>query len=1552
MGVLFALIVGLFVGFSQLNTEHVFANEDGDDYSLYHRASEIAKAFDADEGPTSEGGSVWLDSEPIAGNAGGLLGYTNESTNWLTSTFSANSTSYSYSQLVDLGGGTSLPDNPLLAYAMYGSELVRLGLLSSEDSGIGNTLLGWLFSIGYWFAQIVPAVFKLMLNMLTILNPFQLFFGAIEGMDAVNIPMVNDLAGIISSIYTTIQSLAVTIAVPILIALTVVSIFMFKGSAGKKVLRVVVKVFMIFAGIPLIGATYTSIIDGMADGMEMGTPFADYIVMTQFVDSEGWIKSSRLAPPTENPITLQESNRTSRGYINHDPVTREMVLEINATLVADNDWMLTLFTGDSAVFGDGSHSYDDAFNSTSGQDMLDRFRTGQRFSAADYEGYAKAQLNNMDPPELVASMFEPNSNDLLDLPELFTSGETFEGIGRSIYNMGGLHVPEDDLFMYTFSGVDSGTLSDNLPASTKGAGLDNLVGLSPLAMYNFLNTSFGESTMTVYSPETSASAWSSNDYASVTKVDSGFTGVIYALESLVILVASSVIGLAYAFGLFKIVMASLPRILAGVFGTAMGSMAMITKLLVSTVVLLIELIGTMLLYTIFDTLLLGVLRGADNLILGLSGIPALLANAFVLKSIIIIVMSVSITIFAIKNRVAFGKMIEETTTDVITKLMGGLDNSLNQGNMFGGSDVQGSAAQGKVLGDDGKVGTRGSGQYASAVAGGHDPDAETKGVKDALGETLAQEEARERAAEASGEEFIPKTKQEIAKEAVNRAKGYKVAGAKDAVASSMGGLATAATMMGVADLDGRARERIADKEQHEREVISDDARGIGYGGDSKNGDGITRHDDNEHANEDGKHNAERKATEAKTAGEIAKDVEGMDTEELLVAGKGVISADDEQFGDISTASEVDADSDTYVPSDYEASDALEKAFGEDGSLINLDDPDDHPDHEPLSQEGIDYIDNLNTAAQEQKENADDHMEAATKEDAAKDAKRAEAERIRSNPDATDEDLQKADGLLAEADEHQRKAEEHKKKARSSIRKAQKLDAKQETARAKQADAIKNPSEHQSKAANAAREFTQAEDKLRSLTKDRVALDNEITALSESGENPERLGQLNDKLGQVNSEIKAKRKEIPELRDAAVKALPVDNSYDEDSMSPQEKASYTQARTEAARVVGKMAMQTGENVEETKAKQRGYAEQASEQRYGSKISSAKQAVESAVEAEQKAEREYQSAQQDPSVGQHQLNKLQQKYQMAQEQTDTAGRELKSLRSQESAFKRSVQLARSVNESHFDGQGKLRKSAVQTQNRTKKAVAERTKAIGKYNKSGALQPGNGRDIHNTQALKMKKQRLNELGVNSPNPETARQQYDNAVQSVESEYAKTNNLVNDLKNQSKVAKQSNNMAKVRTIGKRLEKAEASQEEAKRVRDMRLHQLRSNASGLFADNDGTGRYPVKNKAIRDRFINGSGGSIVGDVDKVVNVASELELLQIAYAKLDKSNDLSDLSKLSPKTRRIAQGLNTAMESKRKLLGRSQINSGLLKDPKTTRSFVDALRTEWSNVKDGNPDT
>ena len=1576
-GVLFTLLFGLIGGLIGSGVSKVYADNDEKDYSLYNRASEMAKAFDKDVGPESSDGSKWLFSYTVtrddgsefgrnsasAGTAGGLLGYTNEGTNWITSIFSANSTGYSYDQLRALGGDTNdLGENSLLAYGVYGSQLVNMGLVSTKDSGMANFFLGWLFSAGYWFAQLVPAVFKLLINVIAILNPFQLFFGAIDGMAAVEIPLVKDLAILVSSIYSTIQHLALIVTVPIMIGLTAVSIFMFKGSAGKKVLRVVVRVFMIFAGIPLIGSTYTAIIDGMAEGMEMGTPFADYVVMTQFVDAEGWMKSTRLAPPSTNPIVVDRDSKTASGYKLMNPVTRDMVLEINATRVAGNGWLATFFGDGGSILDEHENTVEDSF-SNSGMDILTRYRTGQRFSAADYEGFAKSQLNRIDV-EGVSDMFDLDADKLLEKEHLINPNRmnVFGEVTFSIFNMAGLDVDSyqnqhaTNVHRYTFKS-NNPDVKVSAPAAASSVGsLHGPIGLSPVAMYNFLNTEFGETSMTVYSPKTSASAWSSNDYASVTKVSSGFTGVVYAMESLVVLVTSSIIGLVYAFGLFKIAVASIPRILSGVFGTATGSMAMITKLLVSTVVLIVEIIGTLLLYTIFDTLLLGVFRGADNLISGMSGFSAFMSTAIGLKSIIIIVLSIGVAVFSIKNRTAFGKMMEEVATDVITKLMSGLDNSLNQGNMLGAGDIGGAAAQGTVLGSDGGVGTAGSGKHAAALAAGQDPDDKTKGVKDALSETLGQEQARKFADEESGREHVPKSKSELAKEAMGRAKAHKVAGAKDKVANSMGGLATAATMMGVSDLDGNARQRLNEAEAHQRTKQSDDARGIGYGEDKKPSSvGSLDISDGLHATDDQTHNMNRKEIDAMSADEVVKNTGDIDQEGASVEESGHVDGSQERLGNVIDSTGVDTESDTYLPEDGDAASALTETFGDDVETVSMDDHRSHPESvmdAPISEEGNAYLESLDESSAKHKDAMEAHLKAASVDEQKANALREEAFALESKPDITPEEAESIKNKKLEANKHDNKAEEHRKKARSLERKSQKLDAKAQDFMQKQRTAAKNPRQNQSPAVNSARKFVRAEKALQKLNAERQDLEAEANQLAKLAggpqANPERMMEVNDRLGEVNNKIESTRPIVRELQDKAVKDLPVDNSIDVGSMSTHERGAYESARVEAARAVGQMGELKGKSAEQLVARQTQYAKQMGQKKYASKVENAEANHKQLSDDELAYGKQYDDIKRDPNAQQHDINTARNAYFTAKQKADKSFDDVVVAKTQAKAFGRTMQLAAGANAVHYSNQAKQMnetKKVLQNTSRNIRRRDERTNDIVKNKVKGrSFDPAMGRDINNTSELKVKARRLEQMGIDTSNTENAQQQYAEKVKEYKDSHAGFESNVVHLKKRIDTARQSNNFDMARRVGKQLKVATAERDNSRRVTGANLKRLEENAAGIFAS-DG---FTVPNELMP--FMQSGFKTINGDVDKVVNVASDLDLHQRRYDKLNRKYKLesTDLSTLDPAVRRSVLGLSKTINARRNQLMKAGLDQKVLNDSKSITNVVNSFRGVWTEQKKG----
>lgn len=1582
VGILLMMFFILLIGFFDFGSVEVEANVQ--DFSMYSRASEIATAFGTDMAPSTDEdspeASPWLSGNTNAGNAGGLLGYSRDLSDdeegiigWITSRYSANSMTYNYGQLASLGGGSyDLSENHLLAYGLYGAQLQALGLVDASDHGFGDKIVGFLFSGIYWVSQIVPFIFNIILKLLVLLNPFQLFFGAMGLVDQLGVPFLSDLAETIGSIYQAIQNISIVVTVPMLIGLTAVSIFMFRGNAGKKLLRVVVRVFMIFAGLPLIAMTYTSVIEDLSDSMEMGGSFANYVAVTQFVDSENWMKDTRLAPPSANPITVDTGGDLDNIRLSQN-VSRETVLEINTNRVYGNSVLADLSSVDTIGDAlDTSASKSHTAQSNIANELISRYRSGDRFTASDYEGYLKSQLDETLSDADIASMFEPNISDLSEHDKYGNMFVAEAGVGDfgdvqwSIYNMGALgydggYTGENLGESVTMRGVDPSSTSDWLGA--------NPIGLSPLAMYNFLNTNFGVTSMTVYSPETSASSWSSNDYASVSSANVGFFGFMYTVESFVLVLGSAILGLFYAVGLVQIVVASLPRILSGVFGTAVGSLAMVTKLLVSTVVLILEVIGTMVLYMVFDSLLLSILRGSETLIdtvSGMTGFAVVNAAGGILKSAVVILLGITIVIFSIKNRTKLAKMIEEVTTDFITKLMSGLDNSMNQGSMMHDGQAVARAGQaGTIHGDDGQLGSRGSGAYDSAVAGGHDPES-ALGVKDAIRETLGQE-ALSAEAHQDDPDYEGKSKRELAKDMAGRYKDYKKAEAKDAIAAGLGGLATGLTLAGVSDLDGGARDRIEDLERAERRKISDRYRGIGSSAEEAIRRNLSQSQVDAMENSDSDtplgdlYEESLQGVDAESQSETLEDQDQINPElTKMEEDDGIVLPNQEEYG---TVAEFEGLSNTSAAddSDVNADNKLKEVIGEDyADVVDLDDKDSHPPLDTLSEEHDDYIDGLGEASAMQLEAADNHTQKAVdlnKEADELEQKIADLEAI-ENP--TSEQEAEAEGLRRDVEGLRSEAETQKAQARKAKRKSQKISAKQQSAIAMKNKDAKKHAAHQSEPIKKAQALGEATKTHNALAKETEQLQAEIQEMYDSGQT-EGLGEKQAQYETKRAETNKARQKMQALTADVKESIPQpafeplhehtpeqkqaymaeqglsEAQYEEEVQATPTSANQQAAQAKALKTVAEMSTIRGKTPEQTMVAQNEHVAKKAEKLYGPTnptdkelpqrmaqvVSKRNQTGEKVAQAQAEVNRLKQSnVALDPKVVQAAEAKLQQassEYLQAEQEADALQPDLDKY-NERKAYMQTMSSVQADNNQRLQQQSS---SMAKTKDQARRAGAVANSIKQFDSKSGqTLVPKNAQIISGKRAendLKVKEASMKSMGITSPQKYQRKMDVLNApIHKVDEELKQQQRRYNSLKNSTDAVKKNSVARRIGDLTKEKDSLiKSTQQERAR--------LQKNAAGLYRN----GYTPQKT------VITG-GKSIQGDIGTVTHTA---ELLGLKMRELQK---LPDPKTLAPEDQKRYRALTNKINVYRKQLLSANISPKMLDTPQSTVSLAKDLQKEY----------
>lgn len=707
--------------------------EETKDSTFYRQASLLAHEFSKQQTPTdSETRAKKTDflvkngTSVRTGQGGNLLGYPDkddgEGGKWISSVISVNTEQYSLDQLTNLYSTSNEADgsttvNALRYYAQFGYTLNDTGFDKTVTSGMSmvfRKISGGLLYLAYMMANIGPMLMGSAIKLIRLVNPF-LLINSITGIvdDAAMPAVIRLTAEFVGNTFSSIRGFSLAVLMPVTIGFTAFNILVFrKGKAGKSIARLFLKVFMLIAGVSLVGATYTSILEKLDDMSDSGVGYTDYMIISSLVDFESWSLNTRLALPSNFDLDKAFIASTDSGEtlteINGNP--RMVVARINA--VANNDSGLlvlanSLEDGWGGMFekglsnlGSGNPDSDALAGVDSGSyrkysySLLSRYFKGSLISGSDYEGLAKGYIKDDDEAyKMVTGLATllKKSNATFDD---FDKEDSF-GYAKNIFNAGSL-VRGDAVTMTSgrsgkyFKTNKNYTLTGTKIVPPMGASADQ-GGLTPLSMYNYLNSAFSNTGVIVYSPERSNALETMVRHASVNFVGgtdgiSNFAGYI---ETFIILTAVACISGVFAWSLFSVTFLSIYRILPGIFGSMTGSIQGITKLLIVTVALLTEIIGSVFMYGVINHLYLSIMFGLDDLIY-IDGLAGWAQGTLVfVKSLVAILMSVLLIVMVAKHSRKFTKAMDEMATATIQKLMGTLDHQMNQDNPFGpGLDQQ------------------------------------------------------------------------------------------------------------------------------------------------------------------------------------------------------------------------------------------------------------------------------------------------------------------------------------------------------------------------------------------------------------------------------------------------------------------------------------------------------------------------------------------------------------------------------------------------------------------------------------------------------------------------------------------------------------------------------------------------------------------------------------------------------------------------------------------------------------------------------------------------
>lgn len=453
--------------------------------------------------------------------------------------------------------------------------------------------------------------------------------------------LFGQLAELASTLYVRLQAMGIFIVIPTMLALVLFSTLVFRRpGTGRKWLVLLERLAFMVVGIPICAVLYTTTINQMYSIVQ-DEPAASQLVGCTFVDFQSWITSSRLALPSgvslvssgEDSDSGDASTGAGAASANTYRQLRAYVFEINraAGLVEGTNPIGLSSGSDTDVSAgmwntDGLKTYSD-FGLSDGQvdstsrkiaALLGRYTSGDRYEASAWETAVNGVLTEKYRTELGATpstssassndgmiygMYD-NADDVSDWLDreisdnaaifggsAYPNGGAWAGKRWNLFSNGNLSafgVSTDPAADVTYAG---GTWSGD----ATDPGMDG--GLSSIAMYNYLSTDFTDTSVSVYSAARSASEYTRPSHFSANLIGSGAMRFLFALNCVAVVGVFVLLGVVYGLGM---VISNLKR---GVYlimqlpGAMLGVLRSIVQVIVYTIMMIAELIGTIFIYT-------------------------------------------------------------------------------------------------------------------------------------------------------------------------------------------------------------------------------------------------------------------------------------------------------------------------------------------------------------------------------------------------------------------------------------------------------------------------------------------------------------------------------------------------------------------------------------------------------------------------------------------------------------------------------------------------------------------------------------------------------------------------------------------------------------------------------------------------------------------------------------------------------------------------------------------------------------------------------------------
>lgn len=775
----------------------------------------------SEQAEASEGLAAWSSILGSPSTAGGFLANPDqdflENRNWLLGSGDANNDAvFSYSSFERPTSTNSddddegAPDSGVGEYAYYGAALTGMGFDSTAARDSAATAKSSVMGTGILFAYVaagaVDTIFDTVVSLLQTLNPFRLITdwvgtnernseGFREGSDprfTEGMPSeaegtngaFDGLKEFLGTMYSGFINLGWLVTIPIFIGVFFFGVLMSRRyMVGDGFKKLALRIGFLVVGIPLLGVTYTGALESMegASG-DAGTANASKVVGSTYLDFEKWV-DSRLALPSDTVLTWDIDN--NRPSDTTQAQARDSALTINAqNNPAFNGLSDDTETGNdeawfSNVTGRDQEDTNPRDTYTATLNLLNRYISGQSVSSASYESAVKAAMSRL------AQENDENASTILGWVQDFTSADSIAGMTSAdveamqnpLIQVSGdtamraaVHSPNDrEGARVQFRSPAEGEVGTCTPSTVVRDGWDGgedvlaPCAMSPLQMFNYLNSDFGSSQVTTFSPTSTSSGWTREMHASVNAIGSGMMSYVYWFSAMTLLSSFALIGFIYGLALLFGSIKKGIQLIAAIPFALVGMLPGIAKAISYTIAMFLEIFMTIFVYKVIQEFMMAIPglierplvdnlsnvdEGTGNTIAGgiMGALMLGIKNPTTVVMIVTLVASIGIIIFtimAVKLRSTLIQAMDEAVTGVINKLTGtqtsaasdpaaggGVKQGLARGASMGathamisggkGGDSDGGDADGSGTGagGDGPDGTGNGGAGMAPVAGG------------------------------------------------------------------------------------------------------------------------------------------------------------------------------------------------------------------------------------------------------------------------------------------------------------------------------------------------------------------------------------------------------------------------------------------------------------------------------------------------------------------------------------------------------------------------------------------------------------------------------------------------------------------------------------------------------------------------------------------------------------------------------------------------------------------------------------------------------------------